>query len=397
MYKKSAKYSFWNTKQKKYSNKNHNSFNISYCSNCGYKGHVYKECPEPKISLGIIAFSYDHSVKDVSSRYKYLLICRKHTLGFVDFIRGKYNLLDINYLKRLIDQLTNYEKQIVMEKSFIELWNILWFSKDTNRGINCIKSNKQRKEYYIAENKFNTLRNGYNIVDNKIQQTFKILNNAVLEIENDNDNDNDNNYLSSSNSNSDSETSENSCPKNEINNYYDVFNIQDTKKENDTSTFISLGKLIKQSKTKWETPEWGFPKGRRNLKESNLDCSKREFMEETGLIETDFNVYYNINTLEESFLGTNNIPYKNIYYIGNVKELVSLSINMEKKCQASEVSQLGFYDLDTCLEKIRPYNKEKIKILLEANKIIRTHKLEIKDNDFYSNVSTYNFKKGGKV
>lgn len=391
MYKKSAKYSFWNTKQKKYSNNNRNSFNISYCSNCGYKGHVYKECPEPKISLGIIAFSYDNSIKDLSRRYKYLLICRKHTLGFVDFIRGKYNLLNVNYLKKLIDQLTNYEKQIVMEKSFLELWNILWFSKDTTRGINCIKSNKQRKEYYIAENKFNTLRNGYNIINNKIKQTFKILNNDVNELEN------SDLSSSNSNSNSDSEENENYNFKNEINNFYNVFNRQDTEKDDNTSTFISLGKLIKQSKTKWDTPEWGFPKGRRNLKESNLECSKREFMEETGLLKTDFNVYYNISTLEESFLGTNNIPYKNIYYIGNVKEPVSLSINMDKKCQASEVSELGFYDLDTCLEKIRPYNKEKIKILLEANKIISTHRLEVKGNDFYSNVSTYNFKKGGKV
>ena len=50
---------------------------------------------------------------------------------------------------------------------------------------------------------------------------------------------------------------------------------------------ISLGDIIKKSTTKWTTPEWGFPKGRRNLKESNLDCSRREFMEETGLESTD--------------------------------------------------------------------------------------------------------------
>ena len=138
MYRKSEKYSFWNTKRNKYM-KNRNSFNISYCSNCGYKGLVYKECPEPKIRLGIIAFNYDNSVKEESMRYKYLLICRKNTLGFVDFIRGKYNLLDEDYIKHLIDQLTIHEKEIVMEKSFLELWNILWFSKDTTREINCVK------------------------------------------------------------------------------------------------------------------------------------------------------------------------------------------------------------------------------------------------------------------
>ena len=120
-------------------------------------------------------------------------------------------------------------------------------------------------------------------------------------------------------------------------------------------------------------------------------------MEETGLQKHEFNVFYNLNTLEESFFGTNNIPYKNIYYIGSINNPVSLSINMSKKCQASEISQLGFYNLDTCLEKIRPYNREKIKILLEADKLIKMHNLERKSIDFYSNVSMYNFKKGGKV
>ena len=160
---------------------------------------------------------------------------------------------------------------------------------------------------------------------------------------------------------------------------------------------INLQNMLKNSTTNWKTPEWGFPKGRRNLKESNLECSEREFMEETGLKKKQFSIFHNINTLEESFLGTNNIPYKNIYYIGNINEPVLLSINMNNKCQASEISDLGFFDLDTCLEKIRPYNKEKIKILLEAERFIRTHHLENKSADYYSNVSTYNFKKGGKL
>ena len=35
-------------------------------------------------------------------------------------------------------------------------------------------------------------------------------------------------------------------------------------------------------------PEWGFPKGRKNENETNLDCAKREFIEETGLSNDDF-------------------------------------------------------------------------------------------------------------
>ena len=36
----------------------------------------------------------------------------------------------------------------------------------------------------------------------------------------------------------------------------------------------------------YESPEWGFPKGRRNMHESDLDCAKREFEEETGIDES---------------------------------------------------------------------------------------------------------------
>ena len=347
MYRKSSKYSFWNTKKPKRSS--HNNFNISYCSNCGYKGHIYKECPEPKISLGIIAFKHDKTVKDKSMQYQFLLICRKNTLGFVELIRGKYRLTNIKYIQTIIDQLTLTEKSLILEKSFLELWNILWHSTDSTHEINCVKSNKQKKEYYLAENKFNSLRDGYYLENNRI----------IIQ--------------SSQSSQSSSEDS-------------------DLQRD-----YFSLNTFIENSNTKWNKPEWGFPKGRRNLKESNLDCSKREFMEETGLQSSQFTVFYNLNTLEEVFLGTNHMPYKNIYYIGYVEDPVSLSINTKKHCQASEISELGFFNLDTCLEKIRPYNRQKIKILLEAATLIKSHQLESKPTDFYSNVSSYNFKKGGKV
>ena len=29
-------------------------------------------------------------------------------------------------------------------------------------------------------------------------------------------------------------------------------------------------------------PEWGFPKGRRNYQENDIDCATREWEEETG-------------------------------------------------------------------------------------------------------------------
>ena len=204
-------------------------------------------------------------------RYKFLLICRKNTLGFVELIRGKYNLTNLKYLKRLVDQLTIEEKTLIQERTFLELWNILWYSKDSTHEINCVRSNKQRKEYNIAKNKFYTIRNGYILHNNKVIDIDTICNHG-----------------NTSESESKRETMSDNI--NEIKYKYNMFGEEDEE-------YVSFKKLIDISPTKWKTPEWGFPKGRRNMKETNLECSKREFMEETGLEESEFNVFYNNNTL----------------------------------------------------------------------------------------------------
>jgi 8-oxo-dGTP pyrophosphatase MutT (NUDIX family) len=342
---------FWNNKySKSHHTRNRNSFNISYCSNCGFKGHTYKKCTEPKISLGIIAFQYSNE----QDEYKFLLICRKHTLGFVELIRGKYILHDPDYIKRLVDQLTIREKIMIKTKSFLELWNMLWYSTNIKEKINGIRSKKQKKEYYVAEEKFMLLINGY-----------------MFNIEN--------------------------CQIYENMDLNDIKILYETKEEQCKFKYISILNFVSDSNTRWLTPEWGFPKGRRNLKETNLECSKREFMEETGITDTQLEVFQNVNVPEEIFYGTNDLPYKHIYYLGRIKDPIELTIDMNKKSQASEIGDLGFYTLDECLERIRPYNKEKIKILLEMNSFVNNHKLNEKTTDFYTNVTTYNFQKGGKL
>ena len=50
-----------------------------FCNNCGKTGHSYNQCSKPITSNGIIAFT------KVDKKIKYLLICRKDTLGYVEF------------------------------------------------------------------------------------------------------------------------------------------------------------------------------------------------------------------------------------------------------------------------------------------------------------------------
>jgi len=90
---------------------------MNKCNNCGRSWHVYKHCRSPITSNGII---------NINEEKKYLMICRKKSLGYVDFLRGKYVLTSTAHLINLIEEMTLQEKEDVLTKSFSELWHDLW-------------------------------------------------------------------------------------------------------------------------------------------------------------------------------------------------------------------------------------------------------------------------------
>jgi len=91
-----------------------------FCNNCGKLGHSYNQCAKPITSLGIIAFN-----KSMDS-LKYLLICRKDSLGYVEFMRGKYPLYNCDYIQNIINEMTIQEKVNLLTKEFDVLWKELW-------------------------------------------------------------------------------------------------------------------------------------------------------------------------------------------------------------------------------------------------------------------------------
>lgn len=134
---------------------------------------------------------------------------------------------------------------------------------------------------------------------------------------------------------------------------------------------IDIKYLVNYSKTNWLVPEWGFPKGRRNLKEKNLDCAIREFEEETDIPGKDIYVLKCIEPLEEEFIGSNKKYYKHIYYIAKMMNDTYLpKINKSKKLQVIEIGDIKWLSLTDSLKKIRSYNREKKNILREADCII---------------------------
>ena len=121
---------------------------LLFCNNCGKQGHIFHICKQPIISNGIIAFNRKNQLEidssDITSEkcIKYLMIRRKDTLGFVDFMRGRYSLFNKIYLMNIINEMTVKEKNKLLTMEFDELWSELWFGTSTSQYKNEGKVNE---------------------------------------------------------------------------------------------------------------------------------------------------------------------------------------------------------------------------------------------------------------
>jgi len=259
-----------------------------FCNNCGKTGHLYHQCKKPITSTGIILFR-KNKTNDV---YEYLMICRKDTLGYVDFLRGKYPIYNKLFIKNLVNEMTLTEKNKVINQPFKELWKKLWGDR-----VNMQYKNEEK----MSEDKFNMLKIGISCKDDK----------------------------------------------------------------------FNLNEIIGKSNTNWEEPEWGFPKGRRNHMENDLNCAIREFEEETGILRDNIDIVKNLLPIEEIFTGSNLKSYKHKYYLANIKNNLIDTCNYQK----TEVSKMNWFSLEDCKKTIRPYNFERIELIEQVDKIIHKYSL----------------------
>ena len=95
-----------------------------YCNNCGKRGHAFKTCTEPIISYGIILI--DSPIIPVKKLPKILMVLRKDSMAFTEFLRGKYEVDNILYIKNLMSNMTKTEHVFLLTKTFDELWTLHW-------------------------------------------------------------------------------------------------------------------------------------------------------------------------------------------------------------------------------------------------------------------------------
>lgn len=99
--------------------------------------------------MGIIVFR-----KNEKGGRDYLIIRRKDSIGYVEFMRGKYNIYSKMYLLNIISEMTLDEKQRILTQSFDTLWKQLW-GDDINT--------QYRGEEKVSREKFESLKQGITI------------------------------------------------------------------------------------------------------------------------------------------------------------------------------------------------------------------------------------------
>ena len=224
--------------------------------------------------------------------FKYLLIRRKDSLSFSDFVRVKYNINNITYIKKLLSDMTIDERNFLKTvKEPIEIWKKLWTQKKINLRMN---------EFHKIKNRLNKLINGLNVRD-------------------------------------------------------EIFTIKS---------------LLNETDSKRTEPEWGFPKGRRLYKESDLTCAIREFCEETNIERCDIRIIRNIGPVEEIFTGSNNVLYKHIYYIAELKKEVNLEIKSHN--QKAETSDIKWFSRNNIVNKLESINNKRIKIFKQVDNYLNS-------------------------
>jgi len=376
------------------------------CINCGKRGHEFKSCMDPITSFGIIdikildddsksdlfrtKFSTKKNISYILTSYKYnniqcniadgikimndnnykidnecikcdnsinmrkffyyknkilfLMVSRKFSIGFVEFIRGKYQVHDSHTIIRLFEQMTVSEITFIHNSACYD--DILYYFLNNNNLmeksdiLNKVYRGKYANEYCESKIKFETLLNS----DDQIPWNLHFYTKTV--------------------------------------------------------------------KPKWKNVEWGFPKGRRETNtEENLCCARREFEEETGMNNNDYQILDKVEPIDEYLVGTNNVSYKHVYYLGISSDNVYHSHihtnnettsknNSNKPCSkyegimpslsktdigsssydTQEIGEVKWFTFDDAMNNIRPYHVGKKSVLTKIYMFIINYLMLHDDN-----------------
>jgi 8-oxo-dGTP pyrophosphatase MutT (NUDIX family) len=119
------------------------------CNNCGKQGHLFHQCKLPITSYGIILF------RSTDKGLQFLMIRRKDSFGYIDFIRGKYIQHNVEHLHSIFNEMSVSEREKIRINTFDTLWANMW-------GITNIGT-QFKSEELASQKKFDILKAGIQI------------------------------------------------------------------------------------------------------------------------------------------------------------------------------------------------------------------------------------------
>jgi len=116
------------------------------CNNCGKQGHLFHQCKIPITSYGVVVF------KNTYKGIKFLMIRRKDSFGYIDFLRGKYIIHNKEQLQEIFNEMSIFEKERIKMHDFETLWNMMW--------CETINLYQYKSEEITSQRKFDLLKAG---------------------------------------------------------------------------------------------------------------------------------------------------------------------------------------------------------------------------------------------
>jgi 8-oxo-dGTP pyrophosphatase MutT (NUDIX family) len=138
--------------------------NVNVCNNCRKPGHSFNQCKLPIVSYGIIVIRF------YQDEIQYLMIRRKDSYGYIDFVRGKYVPYNVYQVYQIINQMSNSEKSRLLTDTFEKLWNDMWGN---------VSKSQQRSEEMYSLKKFEIIKNGVNDEYNNLIELKDIVKSSL--------------------------------------------------------------------------------------------------------------------------------------------------------------------------------------------------------------------------
>lgn len=285
------------------------------CVNCGKAGHVRKQCLEPISSYGVIVITNDtnnvsNSLFDDFEPYR----CKYHRLS-AHCTDRTVDIINQNKPKKNDTMLLMVQRAHTM--AFVDL--VRGRYKDENEVL-LLMSEITCEERLILKN-----------------QTFEDIWKLIW------------------------------CE-----NIISAIYLQDFYRCNQQYSNLDIAKLLSSTKCTFTENEFGFPKGRKNLHEQDLDCALREFEEETGYSSYDIEILSAV-PYQELFIGSDKVTYRHTYYLAKLKDnaIIRQKVTEIQKC--GEIANCGWFTCQQALHVIRYSNAAKRDLLIKIIKDLSVH------------------------